>query len=75
MKKYKTYIFADQDPIVKETLSFADKSLKQVARDSGISVGTLYNWKRKKTKRPQFCTIQAVGRACGKTLVWANKKK
>jgi hypothetical protein len=32
---------------------------------SGVSTSTLFNWKKKKIRRPQFCTISAVALAAG----------
>lgn len=75
------YRFRDQDPIVRETLKLLNgTSFAQVANDlkagggETVAAGTLSNWRTKKTKRPQFCKIAAVGAAAGKELVWRTKR-
>jgi DNA-binding phage protein len=37
----------------------------KLSESSGASKSTLYNWRKKKTKRPQFCTVSAVALAAG----------
>lgn len=70
MTKYRTYIFRDQDPAAEEVvrLMISRNSIASVARASGVSASTLGNWRSKKTKSPQFCTLQAAAQACGKTF-------
>lgn len=43
-------------------------TLKAVANKSGVTEGTLYNWRRRKTKRPQFASVKAVVRGLGANL-------
>lgn len=75
-KRYKTYPFYDQDPLVGVTLALLeDRKFAQVAKDTGLSRTTLGNWKTKKTKRPQAATLSAAGGLVGKELVWSDKKK
>ena len=77
MKKgihYKSYRFRTRDPIMAKTLNLIDwdgRSVADIHRASGVSATTIRNW-QDKTCRPQFCTIEAVARACGKTLVFAD---
>jgi DNA-binding phage protein len=73
---YKSYVFRSQDPIIQTALDVvqdAGLTRAQVAKDSGVSTSTLYNWKARKTMRPQFCTVAATLGACGKRLVVADK--
>ena len=75
MFRYKSYRFTARDPIMDKTLSLMEntgKSNAELHRDSGVAAATMRNWVDR-TKRPQFCTIEAVARACGKTLVFTNK--
>lgn len=61
MKKYQTYMFKDQDPMVEKVLRAVDgNSFSAISRGSGVSSSTPANWKRKKTKRPQHATMAAV---------------
>lgn len=72
---YKSYRFRMRDPVMGRILSIMDDSgmsNAEIHRQSGVSPTTMGNWKMK-TMRPQFCTIEAVARACGKTLVFADK--
>ena len=73
---YKAYPFRGRDPILNKTLSLMDDtgmSNAEINRVSGVSTSTMGNWRRK-TRKPMFCTIEAVARACGKTLVFVNKR-
>lgn len=73
LKPYKSYPFNSRDPIIERTVKvIADSghTYEEAAKKSGVSLGTILNWQSGKTKRPQFATIMAVGRACGQTLVW-----
>ena len=73
---YKSYVFKDKDPIIDLTrtvvqdsgLSYAEISIK-----SGVSTSAMGGWFNGATRRPQFCTINAVGRACGQELVWKKR--
>lgn len=75
---YRTYSFADEDPILGVMLSLVDDSKLTVAEineRTNVSKATIYNWKKRKTKRPQFCTIAAVAGAVGKSIGLVNKKR
>jgi DNA-binding phage protein len=77
LKPYKSYPFRGQDPIVsKVELEFAHADAKKaaVSRDSGVSSGTIGNWFSRKTKRPQFATVNAVLMALGRELTITKKK-
>lgn len=73
LRPYKSYRFLTKDPIIDLTRTVvqdSDLTYVEISDASGVSVSTLYNWFHGGVKRPQFCTIEAVGRACGQSLVW-----
>ena len=68
LKLYKSYSFRDKDPVIDRIRTiFEDQHVKYktMEEESGVNAGTLYNWFRGPTKRPQFATIMAVVRALG----------
>jgi len=76
LKPYKTYLFREKDPIIDKTRTVVEDSglsYAEIEEKSGVSTSTMYNWFHGNTRRPQFCTVNAVGGACGKELVWKNK--
>lgn len=82
LRVYKSYNFVDKDPVIDycRTKVFTESADKQygggpakVARDSGVSPATLYNWFKGKTKRPQFSTVAAVLLACGESKLDLRK--
>ena len=78
LKPYKSYRFIDKDPVIDQVRTIvqdSELSYVEIHEKSGVSTSTLYNWFHGHTKRPQFCTVNAVGRACGHELVWANLHK
>jgi len=68
---YRTYPFKERDPILdrfEAALAESDMTYGDIHDISGVSVGTLGNWRRKKqggTRRPQYCTVMATFRAMG----------
>jgi DNA-binding phage protein len=77
LKPYKTYRFTGQDPMVGKVLDACDAAgVKNavVARESGVASTTLGNWRKRKTKRPQFATLNATLMALGKELTITNRK-
>ena len=78
-KPYKSYVFRTRDPIMSTTMALiedAGLTKAEIVRMSGVSSSTLQNYSPKgKTRRPQFAPIEAIGRACGKTLTWVDLKK
>lgn len=73
LRPYKSYVFRDKDPVIDQIRTIVEdsrKTINQVAIESGVSSSTMYNWFHGKTRRPQFATVEAAGRACGRTLVW-----
>lgn len=44
-------------------------SISESCRKSGVSPTTLHNWKNKKTRSPQFATLNATALATGYELV------
>jgi hypothetical protein len=77
LKPYKHYPFKGQDPMTSKVLAaIDDEGIKPSAlsRETGISGSTFGNWRKRKTKRPQFATFQATLMAVGKQLVISNIK-
>ena len=77
LKPYKLYKFSGQDPMtgkVLDELEEAGLNLSAAGRESGVAASTLGNWRKKKTKRPQFATLNATLMAVGKELVISNRK-
>lgn len=75
-KLYKSYVFRDKDPIIDATRTIVQaskKSYAEIGEASGVSPTTLNNWFQGTTRRPQFCTINAVGRALGHELTWRKR--
>lgn len=77
---YKSYQFKDHDPILDQIdrlyeLS-GDVKIQHVADMSGVTAGTLYNWRMRKTKRPQFASVKAVVKGLGAdlTVVYQGKR-
>jgi len=67
-KIYDTYGFGDIDPVIDAVRSIQDHSgltMGELASRSGVSTTTYYNWKKRKTRRPQFATAAASALALG----------
>jgi hypothetical protein len=75
MKSYRAYRFTGADPAIAEVRAIIgkDMSLKEVEKDGGPTAGTMRNWFKGKTKRPQNCTLEAAGRALGYERVWRRR--
>ena len=75
---YPSYLFKTHDPVLDQLdtlIQDSDLSHTRIAATSGVSTTTLSNWRKRKTKRPQFCTIVAVARALGADVqLTANNK-
>jgi len=68
---YRSYAFKDKDPVIdrlRTVVQDSKKSYRDLHDDCGISLSTLTNWFSGSTRRPQFCTVMAVFRACGVDL-------
>jgi transcriptional regulator with XRE-family HTH domain len=69
---YPSYLFKDHDPVLDaiDTL-IADRgeTFAKIERASGVTATTLSNWRKRKTKRPQFATVKAVARALGADVI------
>ena len=52
-----------------------EAAFAEINKASNVSRATLYNWKKRKTKRPQHCTLAAVAGACGKAFALVDKPK
>ena len=66
LREYKGYRVRSYDPAIALILTVQDeKKVKssKLSKETNVSVGTYGNWRRKKTKRPQFCTLVATARA------------
>ncbi len=69
---YKSYMFREKDPIIdalRTAVSDSTLTNRGVQEQSGVSATTIHNWFHGKTRRPQFATVAAVARACGKTTI------
>lgn len=75
-KPYKSYKFVGRDPVIDKVLDLIpkDKKFKSLSEESGVSATTLYNWRNKKTSRPQFCTLQATALSLGYTFKLSKGK-
>ena len=77
LRPYRSYVFRGRDPILnKVNAAIADSGMTktEIHKMSGVSASTLYNWgPMGKTRRPQFCTVEATLRPCGKTLIVADR--
>ena len=65
-----TYKFrkGEQDPVVDRVRTCMEDTgynVARVARDSGVSYGTISNWMNGTTMRPQYATVCAAIRAMG----------
>lgn len=73
---YLTYNWkGDKDPVIfdiEAAISLTDLSYTKVSQLSGVSVGTLYNWFRGPTCRPQHAALMAVAKAVGHELRLLN---
>lgn len=76
LKPYKSYVFRNKDPIIDKIRTVVQDSNmkhKAVSDESGVSVACMHGWFHGKTRRPQFATVNAVARACGKELVMRTR--
>jgi DNA-binding phage protein len=77
IRVYKSYSFVDKDPVIdvmRTVVEDSKKSYAKISRESDVSATTLSNWFYGKTKRPQFCTVAAVARACGLQLTIGGRR-
>lgn len=68
MKAYpfKSYVFRQTDPVLDALMPMLrSHKVSQLNEMSGVSKATIRNWKKKKTRRPQFATVSAVALATG----------
>jgi DNA-binding phage protein len=75
---YPSYLFKDHDPILDKIdtlIADSGQSFAKIERSSGVTVTTLGNWRKRKTKRPQFATVNAVVRALGGELVVRDRRR
>lgn len=75
-KKYKSYSFTNQDPIIKEIkfiMHTEGLSVSRISKASGVSNGTIRNWITGKTRRPQHASVMAALRGSGYDMVVKKK--
>jgi len=66
---YPTYLFKEHDPVldlIDTAVQDVGFNFKKLSEISGVSQSTLINWRLRRTKRPQFATVQAVAHALGR---------
>jgi hypothetical protein len=76
LRTYKSYLFIDKDPVIdaiRTAISDSGLSYVQLRAKSSVSTSTISNWLHGKTKRPLWCTVWAVARACGKRGLTAGR--
>jgi hypothetical protein len=76
VRPYKLYKFSGQDPMTSKVLrelDDADFKPAAISRESGVASSTLGNWRKKKTKRPQFATLNAALMVVGKELIISSR--
>lgn len=77
LKPYKSYPFKGQDPIAGKVLDVIDQSgvkASVVSRESGVASSTVGNWRKRKTKRPLFATVNAVLMALDRELTITKRR-
>ena len=75
---YRSYSFIDKDPVidlVRTVVEDSESTYTKIHEDSGVSVSTMHNWFRGKTRRPQFATANAVLRSLGREFVIRRIKR
>lgn len=80
---YKSYNFKEHDPILDQIdrlreltgLNGKPAAATFVSAQSGVSVGTVNNWRDRKVRRPQFASVKAVVRGLGADVVIVYKGK
>ena len=85
MRLYKSYLFRSKDPVIDELRTIiqdqtgdqklSGATLSAIEDDGGPSLACMQGWFRGKTKRPQNCTVEAVGRALGMKRTWVKNGK
>ncbi|PWT75876.1 MAG: hypothetical protein C5B60_04710 [Chloroflexi bacterium] len=71
IRVYKSYNFRDKDPVIDQlrtAVADSGASYEDIQADSGVTTQTLKAWFHGGTRRPQFCTVQAVARVIGYDL-------
>lgn len=78
MGGYISYNFQNHDPVIDQIDRLYERvgvdvkqrgAMAHVAAKSGLSITTLYNWRKRKTKRPQWASVNAVVRGLGGRIV------
>lgn len=78
MRLDKSYNFVDKVEVIDQlrtALDDAGVTYAYACNKSGVCRSTLKNWFSGKTIRPQFPTLNAVGRVVGMELAWVRAKR
>jgi transcriptional regulator with XRE-family HTH domain len=74
---YRHYRFLDKDPVIDRLRTMMhDEGMNEhkSAMVSGLAPGTLINWFRGDTRRPQFASIAAFSRALGYDMTFQKTR-
>lgn len=77
-KLYRAYFFRGRDPVLNEIHDIMREKygnkpqFSAIEKAGGPTGGTLRNWEKGKTRRPQNATVEAAGRALGMKRVWVK---
>lgn len=77
LRTHKSYNFTEKEAIIdvlRTAIDDAAMSHTFVCNKSGVCKTTLRNWFSGKTNRPQYPTLNAVGRVVGLKLDWVRIK-
>ena len=69
---YRSYVFRDKDPVIdklRTVVQDSGMSYVEINEKSGVSTSAMFGWFHGSTRRPQYCTVTAVAKACGKDVV------
>lgn len=67
-RPYTHYKFRAQDPVIDLFKIAKDENgdkVTHLAKESGVSASTFYNWFKGRTRKPQFATVAAAARSMG----------
>jgi hypothetical protein len=84
MKSYRSYLFRNKDPAIDDLRTLVEdvygekvnnKSLSDMEKNGGPSVGCMRGWFFGITKRPNNTTLEAAGRSFGYRRTWVKMKE
>jgi len=70
------YRFIEKDPVLdicRTAVEESGLSYQEIADRSGVSIGTLYSWFHRDTKRPQHLTVKFVLDACEVDVIYKRR--